>query len=110
FCVRYSDLRGLLRVHGHCQRDVSLAGLRADRELRSSIPCAEPGRLLASVEYLAVQLVSRLRLHSAWRLAQGPPDVGSKRAGNVPAVRVVARRKLELRGVGPVSRAAADCD
>ena len=34
--------------------------------------------------------------------------VGSKRAGDLPALRVVARRELELRALGLLSRAAAD--
>src|SRR6476659_1148202 len=61
------------------------------------------------MEHLAVQLVPRLRVHPTRRVACRRRAVGSKRAGDLPALRALARRQLELRALGLLSRAAADC-
>ena len=103
-CLRDSDLRGLLRLHRHRARHVTLARVRADGELRSPVPGAQPGGFLAALEHLAVFVVPRLRLHSARRFACRACDLDPQRARDVPAVRAVARRELELRPVGAVSR------
>ena len=49
---------------------VAVARVRADRELRPSLPGAHAGGLLAPLEHLAVDVVPRLRLHPARRLAR----------------------------------------
>ncbi len=74
--VRDPDLRRFLRLHRHRSRNLALARLRADGELRSPLLGTDAGRLLAALEHLAVKLVSRLRLHSAGRLACGRPGSG----------------------------------
>ena len=78
--VRDPDLRRLLGLHRHRARLVALARLRADRELRSSLPGAQPGGFLAPLEHLALDLVPRLRLHPARRLARVGVDLGAQRA------------------------------
>ena len=64
------------------------------------------GRLLAALEHLAVHVVPRLRLHSAGRIATWTVARSREHHDHVPGVGVVARRQLELRAVGRVSRRA----
>ena len=54
-----------------------------------------------------VELVPRLRLHPARRIEGRRGEMGAQRAGHVPAVRPVARRQLELRALGRLSRRPA---
>ena len=55
-------------------------------------------------------VVPRLRLHPAWRIATRPVARGREHHGHVPGVGLVAWRQLELRAVGRVSRRTAlDC-
>ena len=98
--LRHPDLRRLFCLHGHRPRHVALARIRADGELRPPVHGAQPRRFLAALEHLALQLVPRLRLHSARRLALRDVDVGAQRARDVPLVGPVARRELELRACG----------
>src|SRR5438067_6047180 len=84
-----------------------MARLRADGKFRSSLHGAYARRFLAAVEHLALDMVPRLRVHPAWRLTRVRMAVGAQRARHVPALGPVARRQLELRDLGPVSRRVA---
>ena len=68
------------------------------------------GRLLAALEHLALDAGSATTStsRSAARARRG--GLGAQRPGDVPAVGPLARRELELRALGAVSRRVADPD
>ena len=65
-------------------------------------------RLLAALAHDAVALVPRLRLHPARRQSRGADATTVPQpADRLPAHRPLARRGLDLRGLGPLPRRAA---
>ena len=81
-------------------------GFELTENFAHPVPGAQPGGLLAALEHLALELVPRLRLHPARRLALRRVAVGAQRARHVPALGPVARRELELRALGALPRPA----
>ena len=66
-CVRSADLRRLLRVHGHRDRDRAPARVQLPAELRLAV-CGRLGAgLLAPMAHDPLPLAARLRLHPARR-------------------------------------------
>ena len=74
------------------------------RNFEQPVPGGRARRFLAALEHLAVDLVPRLRLHPARRLAARPGPRRREHHDHVPGVGLLARRQLELRAVGRVSR------
>ncbi len=119
--VRHPDLRRLLRVHGHRARRGEVVRHRSHQELRAPVPREGPDRVLAALEHLAVDVVPRLRVPAGGvpDLATGSSsdrrvllrchDVGVRRRDDRDHAdgRALARRQLELRDLGRLSRRAA---
>ena len=97
-----------LRLLGDGHRHRADAGLRVPAELRRAVPGRQLRRLLASMAYLAVELAARLSVHPARRQSRrNRPDV-CEPDDRVPAVRPVARGRLDVHRLGRLARALAD--
>ncbi len=105
--LRVPDLLRLLRLLGHGGGPGPDARLRVPEELRRALPRREHHRRLAPLAHLALERAARLPLLSAGRQPQrADAHLRQPRRGHA-AGRAVARREVELRGLGRVSRPAA---
>ena len=105
--LRGADLRGLQRLHGHCDRHRAAARVRVPTELRPALHGAFAAGLLAPMAHDVVALVARLPLHPPGWVSKGQaPDLPQHLHHHAPR-RAVARRGLELRRLGRHPRASA---
>ena len=106
--LRVPDLLRLLRLLGHGRGPGPDAGLRVSEELRRALSRREHHRVLAAVAHLAVQRAARLPLLPAGRQSPGRGPHLRQPGHRDVAGRAVARRQVELPGLGRLPRAAAD--
>ena len=79
-------------------------GFEIPEELRLAVPGRKHHRVLAALAHLALHLVARLSLHSAGRQPKGTaPHLRQPGGGHAPG-RPLARRELDVRRVGRLSR------
>ncbi|CAA9333937.1 MAG: Probable poly(beta-D-mannuronate) O-acetylase, partial [uncultured Frankineae bacterium] len=102
-----ADLLRLLRLLRHGDRARPHDRLPAARELLPSVLRGVGHRLLAPLAHVAVALVPRLRLHPARRQPRLVAADLPQPVHGVPAHRDLARRRVDLRGVGLVPRRPA---
>ena len=98
--LRGADLLRLQRLHRHRHRAGHAAGLPVPAELRRALHGAQPAGLLASLAHDAVALAARLPLHPARRECQRPGPDGPQHHDHHGAGRALARRGVDVRGLG----------
>ena len=104
--LRRPDLLRLLRLHRHGDRPGAAARLPAAAELRPALPGAQPPGLLAALAHDAVALAARLPLHPARRQPRRAAADLPQPDAHDAARRPLARRGLDVRGLGRHPRQA----
>ena len=99
-CLRGPDLRRLLRLHRHGDRDRPAARLLVPAELRLAVCRRFGAGLLATLAHDALALAPRLRLHPARRQPEGDDRHLPERDADDADRRALARRSLDLRRLG----------
>src|SRR5260221_2280994 len=94
----------LLGLLGHGRRPVAAIWRAASLQFRLALQGAQHHRVLAPLAHDAFALPARLPLFSAWRQSQGPGAALRESDGDDVAGRPVARRKLDIRGLGRTAR------
>jgi len=102
--VHDTDLFRLLGLQRHRDRERASTRLRLSGQLRPPVPRSQHRRVLASLAHLALDLAARLSLHPARR---EPPRAAAHAAqphADDAARGTLARRQLDVRRLGRVSR------
>ena len=102
--LRHPDLRRLQRVHRHRHRDRAAARVQVPGQLQLPVRRRVDAGLLAQVAHDTVVVVAGLPVHPPGR--QPRPDVAHRRQHLLDDAdrRAVARGRVDVRGVGRVSR------
>ncbi len=95
-----ADLFRLFRLHGHRARLRTIARLPVSGEFRTTVPERRYQRILASLAYFPVVLATRLPLYPARWQPQGRSAHDVEPHDRHGTGRPLARRQLELRGLG----------
>ena len=98
--LRGADLLRLQRLHRHRHRPRHAARVPVPAELRRALHGAEPAGLLAALAHDALALAARLPLHPPGRERQRPGPDHSQHHDHHGAGRPLARRGLDVRGLG----------
>src|SRR3982751_3872065 len=98
FCL--PDILRLLGIFGHCDRMRQAVGLRIGDQFCASVSLGIAGRVLATLAYLADELVERLRLFSTWRSEAIAGAEGLECAVHIFTQRAVAWCFVELYPLG----------
>ncbi len=107
-CVCVPDLRRLFGVHRHRARRRQVPGIRAAAQFQSPLLRDKPTGLLAPLAHQLVALAARLCLRIARRQSPELSFDLSQCDAHPRARRLVARRGMDLRGLGPLPRNAVD--
>ena len=98
--LRGADLLRLQRVHRHRHRPRAAARLPVPPELRRAVHGPQPAGLLAPLAHDPVALAARLPLHPARGQQRRPGPDHSQHHDHHGAGRPLARRGLDVRGLG----------
>ncbi len=99
-----ADLLRLLRLHRHGDRSRRAARLSLSDQLQPALPRAESARVLAALAHLAVVVAARLSLQAAGRQSRQPLVHRAQSDDHHAAGRHLARRGVEVRGLGRAAR------
>ena len=105
--LRGADLRGLLGLHGHRDRDRAPARLHVPAELRLAVRGRVRPGLLATLAHDALALAARLRLHPARRQPREHAPHLPQPAADHADRRPLARGGLDVRRLGRAPRHGA---
>src|SRR5262249_17990305 len=99
-----ADLLRLLRLLGHGHRPRPDVWFSLPRKFPVAVHRGYGAGILATLAYVAVVVVSRLPLRAAWGQSRLAAQDVSEPRDRVFPVRPLARRELELRDLGSLSR------
>ncbi len=102
--LRLPDLLRFLRLYRHGARRVAYPRHRALREFPPAVFRGFASRILDAMAHFALHLDARLPLYSAGRQSSRAGTLGRGHPGRLRPERTMARCKLDLRAVGPLSR------
>ena len=105
--LRAADFFRFLRLHRYRDRRRSAVRFPFPRELPPAVSFGQRHRILAALAHDAFAMVARLRLHLARRQSERRNPHLSESNGDHASRRIVARRKLEFRDLGRLSRRVA---
>src|SRR5215467_13525511 len=99
-----SNLFRLRRLLQHGDRARSYPWLYVAAEFPAALYVTIDHRILASLAHIPFQLAARLPLHSPGRKPRGRSANIPQFGDCFPALRIMARRELELRALGSLAR------
>ena len=102
--IRRADLLRLLRLLQHGTRACTLSGVRSDDQLQPAVFRSQPVGVLAALAHQPIAMAARLFVHTARRQSRRAAQDVPQSHDHDAAGGIVARRILDLRCLGSISR------